>query len=84
MLYPSQYWQQKFLLTKYDLTGRTRGKYGYRWCLAEDAFPNSFEHAARIRVEDAREQIVQHLRCGAADLTLERAAKLFRWKVTTS
>ena len=72
--------QQKFLLTKHDLTGRTRGTYGYRWCLCEDAFPASFREAARLSVPEAREQIVAHLNRKRADVTLERAARLFRWQ----
>jgi hypothetical protein len=72
--------QQKFLLTKYDLTGRTRGKYGYRWCLCEDAFPESFTEAARLKVPAAREYILSHFSRYAADITLERVARLFRWQ----
>ena len=73
--------QQKFLLTKFDLTCRTRGKYGYRWCLAEEAFPESFKLAARIRVDAARDQIISHLRRSVPDLAIERTARLFRWKL---
>lgn len=72
--------QQKFLLTKYDLTGRTRGTYGYRWCLCEQAFPDSFAAASRLRVSAAREQILAHLNRHSEDLTLERVARLFRWQ----
>jgi hypothetical protein len=72
--------QQKFLLTKHDLTGRTRGTYGYRWCLCEDAFPQSFEEAGRLPVSSAREQVVAHLNRQGAEITLERAERLFRWQ----
>jgi hypothetical protein len=72
--------QQKFLLTKFDLTGRTRGTYGYRWCLCEDAFPDSFTVASRIRVLDARAQVLSHLNQRGAGVTMERAARLFRWQ----
>ncbi|HLK58583.1 MAG TPA: hypothetical protein VKU00_18580 [Chthonomonadaceae bacterium] len=72
--------QQKFLLTKFDLTGRTRGNYGYRWCLCEDAFPDSFEAAARIEVPRAREQVVAHLNRQGAKLTPPQVARLFRWQ----
>src|SRR5690349_18988711 len=67
--------QQKFLLTKHDLTGRTRGTYGYRWCLCENAFPDSFAEASRLRVPDARARIVSHLSRHAADMTMARAAR---------
>jgi hypothetical protein len=72
--------QQKFLLTKYDLTGRTRGTYGYRWCLCEDAFPDSFTLASRLDVSSARERIVSLLSGRGEAMTIERAAKLFRWQ----
>ncbi len=72
--------QQKFLLTKYDLTGRTRGTYGYRWCLCENAFPESFLAAARLIVSDAREQVISRLREHGADLSSERVAHIFRWQ----
>lgn len=72
--------QQKFLLAKSDLTGRTRGTYGYKWDLAENVFPDSFTQAARLSVASAREQILTHLNKNDADITLERAAKLFRWQ----
>ena len=72
--------QQKFLLTKYDLTGRTRGTYGYRWCLCETAFPDSFTAAGRLDVAASREKVVSHLHRHGADLTPERAARLFRWQ----
>jgi hypothetical protein len=72
--------QQKFLLAKTDLTGRTRGTYGYRWDLAENVFPDSFTQAARLSVSAAREQVLAHLNKSAADVTMERATKLFRWQ----
>lgn len=72
--------QQKFLLTKADLTGRTRGTYGYKWDLTENIFPDSFTRAARLSVSDARAQILAHLNKHGADVTPERAAKLFRWQ----
>lgn len=72
--------QQKFLLTKYDLTGRTRGTYGYRWCLCEDAFPDSFTAAARLKVSEARTQVLACLKQYAPDVTTEQATRLFRWQ----
>ena len=72
--------QQKFLLTKYDLTGRTRGTYGRRWCLCETAFPDSFGEAARLSVCVAREQVVSYLKQQGADITQQRATRLFRWQ----
>lgn len=72
--------QQKFLLTKYDLTGRTRGTYGYRWDLCENAFPDCFAAAARMAVPAAREAVLSHLNRGDAGLTMEQAARLFRWQ----
>ncbi len=72
--------QQKFLLTKYDLTGRNRGTYGYRWCLCEEAFPESFEAAGRIGVADARNYVVAHFRGFGGEITPETAARMFRWQ----
>ncbi len=72
--------QQKFLLTKYDLTGRMRGSYGYRWCKCEDAYTASFEVAGRLNVLESRERIVAHLAAHGAAITLDRAERLFRWQ----
>ena len=73
--------QQKFLLTKFDLTGRTRGKYGYRWELCEKAFPESFAEAARCAVPDARAHVRAHLnRFGGDGITLSQAERMFRWQ----
>lgn len=72
--------QQKFLLTKHDLTGRTRGKYGYRWCLCEEAFADSFAAAARIDVAGARRQVAETLSRHCSEMTTERAGQLFRWQ----
>ena len=72
--------QQKFLLTNCDLTGRTRGTYGYKWDLAENVFPDSFTQAARLSVSAAREQILSHLNRNGADISMERAIRLFRWQ----
>ncbi len=72
--------QQRFLLTKHDLTGRTRGTYGYRWCRCEDAFPESFTEASRLSVPEARDQVLSCLKSQGAEITQERAAQLFRWQ----
>lgn len=72
--------QQRFLLTKYDLTGRGRGTYGYRWCLCEDAFPKMFEAAERIGVAAAREIVVTHLQKYSEQATPEKIARMFRWQ----
>ncbi len=71
--------QQKFLLTKYDLTGRTRGKYGYRWCLCEDAFAESFEQAQRLRVLEAREQVTRVFANYNPEITVDIVRKMLRW-----
>ena len=72
--------QQKFLLTKCALTGRTRGTYGYRWDLCENVFPDSFTQAAYLSVSGAREQILSHINQKGADVTMERVARLLRWQ----
>lgn len=72
--------QQKFLFAKHDLTGRTRGTYGYRWCLCENAFPDSFPLAARISVSAAREKVLSRLNRNGANLTMARVTRLFRWQ----
>jgi hypothetical protein len=71
--------QQKFLLTKHGLTGRTRGTYGYIWGLCEDHFPDAFEQAARIAVPAARAHIRAHLAAQDVDMTPKAVARLFRW-----
>lgn len=73
--------QQKFLITKTGLTGRTRGTYGYVWGLCETFFPDAFQSAAQIPVANARAHIVTHLRQnGLPDLMESEAARLFRWE----
>lgn len=72
--------QQKFLLTKHEIMGRTRATYGYKWGLCQEAFPGCFEQAARLSVEEARRNIFQHLKKLSPDLTEEKTAKLFRWQ----
>ncbi len=72
--------EQKFLLTKYDITGRTRGTYGYRWCLCEEAFPDSFAKAEQIPVTQARDHVIDLLQKHAPNVTPEATAKLFRWQ----
>ena len=79
MLYLAQL-QQKFLLTKHDIAGRTRATYSYLWCLTENAFPESFAAASRIGVAEAREQVVARLRAQGSTVTMERATTLFRWQ----
>ncbi|HEV2474634.1 MAG TPA: hypothetical protein VGS41_18305 [Chthonomonadales bacterium] len=79
MLYMAQL-QQKFLIAKHDLTGRTRGKYGYRWCLCEHAFPTAFEKASALKVQDARADVLNHLREFRRELTMENVSALFRWQ----
>jgi hypothetical protein len=64
---------------KVDLTGRTRVTYGYRWDLCEKVFSDSFAQASRLRVSEAHEQIFSHLNRNVAEVTMERAAGLFRW-----
>ena len=39
---------RSFSSPKCDLTGRTRGTYGYRWDLAENVFPDSFSQASPV------------------------------------
>lgn len=71
--------QQRFLLTKHALTGRTRGTYGYVWGLCEEHFTDAFSAAAKLRVETARQKIVAHLNGQGVALTDAQAAKLFHW-----
>jgi hypothetical protein len=71
--------QQRFLLTKHGLTGRTRGTYGYIWGLCDAFFPDAFRAAARISVADARAQVIAHLNAHGVELDTAQAAKLFRW-----
>lgn len=66
--------QQRFLLTKHTLTGRTRGTYGYVWGLCDLLFPDAFAHAARLVVADARARVAAHL-----SLDETQAAALLGW-----
>lgn len=71
--------QQRFLLTKSGLSGRTRGTYGYIWGICEEQFPDAFRAAAKRRVEEARREVREHLESHGVTLTKAQAAKLFRW-----
>lgn len=66
--------QQKFLLTKHGLTGRTRGTYGYVWGECQPFFPDAFERAARIAVPDARAAVAARLAVPESV-----AGKLLKW-----
>ncbi|MES2464094.1 MAG: hypothetical protein V4671_26270 [Armatimonadota bacterium] len=72
--------QQRFLLTKHSLTGRTRGKYGYNWGLCEEHFPEAFRAAAKLSVAKARETVCVCLaeKHGLV-LSEAQAAKAFHW-----
>ena len=73
--------QQKFLITKVGLTGRTRGTYGYVWGLCDAFFPEAFALAAQISVPDARAYVTRHLqKNGLPDLMASEAVSLFRWE----
>jgi len=71
--------QQRFLLTKHGLTGRTRGTYGYIWGLSEEHFPDAFSAAGRLRVEAGRQRVRQHFADHGTPLTDKQAEKLFHW-----
>ena len=71
--------QQRFLLTKHGLTGRTRGTYGYVWGLCDAFFPDAFVEAAHISVEDAQSRVVERLDALGAMVTWAQAAALFAW-----
>jgi hypothetical protein len=72
--------QQRFLLTKHSLTGRTRGNYGYRWGLCEEHFPDAFREAAKLPVTRAREVIRTHLmEKHNILLTDAQAVRIFHW-----
>ena len=71
--------QQRFLLAKHSLTGRTRGNYGYVWGLCDACFPNAFTQAARLSVPDARAHIMAHLRQHDPALSDKQIARLLRW-----
>ena len=72
--------QQRFLMTKHSLTGRTRGKYGYNWGLCEAHFPDAFRTAAKLPVAEARETVrTQLAEKHGVVLTETQAAKIFHW-----
>ncbi len=71
--------QQRFLLTKHALTGRTRGTYGYVWGLCEAFFPDAFAQAARRSPEAARTRLVHDLNERGTMLTYVQAARLLDW-----
>jgi hypothetical protein len=72
--------QHRFLLTKHDLTGRTRGTYGYKWGLCEEHFPDAFGMAAKLPVAKARETVLTHLQeKHGVVLNEKQAARIFHW-----
>ena len=72
--------QQRFLLTKHDLTGRTRGTYGYKWGLREEHFPDAFGSAAKLSVAKARETVLNHLQeKHGVVLNEKQTARIFHW-----
>ncbi len=71
--------QQRFLLTKHALTGRTRGTYGYVWGLCHEFFPDAFAQAARLPPEAARTGLVRDLNERGTNLTPAQTALLLDW-----
>jgi len=67
--------QQRFLLTKVGLTGRTRGTYGYLWGRSDTFYPDAFAAAARLSVTAARHTVVERL-----GLPEALVAKALRWR----
>ena len=75
--------QRRFLICKVDVTGRTRGTYGYVWDLAERFWPEEFNDAARTAQGAARARLRSRLtQFGlntAEEGRPERERKLFLW-----
>lgn len=72
--------EQKFILTKVEITGRTRETYSYVWDLAERWMPDAFEAADRIGAEEAARRIVRKLRDNGIPASAEILAKIFKWE----
>ena len=75
-----------FQICKVDITGRTRGTYGYVWGLVEDWAPEALAAAARLRPEAAAKQIAAHLRSYGVGLPSRKWQRWFGWadEVTAS
>ena len=71
--------EQKFILTKVDITGRTRETYSYVWDLAERWMPEAFEAADELGVEAAARRIVARLRENGIAPTPEYLTKAMKW-----
>ena len=71
--------QQRFLITKVALTGRTRGTYGYLWGLCDEFWPEAFAEAAKLSPEEGRERVLECLRAGGVTISDVKIARALRW-----
>ena len=72
--------QQRFLICKVDITGRTRGTYSYVWELAERFWPEAFEEAGRTAPVAARSRIRGQLREFGIEPDPALESRLFLWR----
>jgi len=71
--------QRRLLICKVDLTGRTRGTYGYVWDLAERFWPEAFDEAGRTAVPLARAAVRAALARAGVALPPAQEARLLLW-----
>jgi hypothetical protein len=71
--------QRRFLISKVDLTGRTRGTYSYIWDLAERFWPAAFDEARGTSPAVARGRIRERLQAFGVASTPALEARLVLW-----
>ncbi len=72
--------QRRFLICKVDVTGRSRGTYGYVWDLAERFWPDRFEDSRGTAPGAARNRIRGRLREFGINADPALEARLFLWR----
>ena len=72
--------ERKFILTKTDITGRTRETYSYVWDLAERWMPEVFEASDRLGAEAAAGKIVAKLNENGIPPTPDYLKRAFGWE----
>lgn len=70
---------RRFLITKTDITGRTRGTYSYVWDLVERWVPDMLTAADRLGRKKAEDMLREHLRAFAIEPDSTFYAKVLGW-----
>ncbi len=72
--------EQRFIITKTEITGRELATYSYVWDLAERWVPEAFVAADRLKRKEARAEILDRLRAIGVDPNADFLKRVLRWR----